>query len=119
MDGKSKEKLQKALFSAWSLRSSSRWKLDNPALGQCGVTALVVHDHLGGKILKTRYGDLWHFYNFIADVPVDFTKSQFNEKINYDNVPSSREEAFADTNKEQYDYLRSTVDQVLSLGEGG
>jgi hypothetical protein len=36
--------LKKVLFESWSLESSSKWSKDNPAKGQCGVTALVVHD---------------------------------------------------------------------------
>ncbi|HEV7975357.1 YunG family protein [Amycolatopsis sp.] len=27
------------------------WRADNPARGQCGVTALVLHDLLGGDLL--------------------------------------------------------------------
>jgi hypothetical protein len=45
--------LEKALFQAWSLESSSKWIANNPAAGQCGVTALVVQDRLGGDILRT------------------------------------------------------------------
>lgn len=43
-----------ALFQSWSLRSSSKWTKDNPAMGQCGVTALVVNDLIGGEIMKTK-----------------------------------------------------------------
>jgi len=114
MDNENKTKLQEALFSTWSLQSSTRWQSDNPALGQCGVTALVVQDHLGGEILKTRYGNLWHFYNLIEGVSADFTVSQFDDKITYDDIPASPKEAFADTNKDQYDYLSSAVG--LKLG---
>lgn len=32
------------LFKCWSINSSSKWTQDNPANGQCGVTALVVND---------------------------------------------------------------------------
>jgi len=114
MGNKNNSKLQEALFSAWSLQSSTRWQSDNPALGQCGVTALVAQDNLGGVILKTRYGDLWHFYNLIEGVSVDFTASQFDDKITYDDIPANREEAFADTNKDQYDYLSSAVGLKVS-----
>lgn len=32
------------LLQSWSLQSSSKWAKNNPAKGQCGVTALVVND---------------------------------------------------------------------------
>lgn len=33
---------------------------------------------------------------------MDFTVSQFDESVKYDNLPSNREEAFLDTNAQQY-----------------
>ncbi|MCR9255964.1 MAG: hypothetical protein NXI16_07695 [Alphaproteobacteria bacterium] len=105
--------VQAALRRSWSLRSSTKWKPENPALGNCGVSALVAHDHLGGEILKTRYGDLWHFYNQIDGEIVDFTDSQFDAPLQYDNIPSDREEALGDTNADQYGYLSRAVKTVL------
>lgn len=48
-----KKELLIAIKKSWSHQSSSKWSNDNSARGQCGVTALVVHDFLGGEILKT------------------------------------------------------------------
>jgi len=42
------ENIRVALHRSWSLESSSKWTRENPANGQCGVTALVVNDLLGG-----------------------------------------------------------------------
>ncbi|MQW89558.1 YunG family protein [Sinorhizobium saheli] len=36
--------LQEALMQAWSPASSGKYAAENPARGQCGVTALVVQD---------------------------------------------------------------------------
>jgi len=105
--------LRNALENSWSLESSTLWTQDNPAAGQCGVTALVVQDHLGGEILETKYGSIWHFYNRIDGKPIDFTKSQFVSPIEYAHHPSNRDEAFGDTNSEQYDYLRSAVQRNM------
>lgn len=101
--------LQGVLYKAWSIKSSSKWTPENPALGQCGVTALVVNDLLGGDILKTQSSGGIHFYNRISGRRYDFTKSQFIVPIIYEDLPSSREEAFSDTNAEQYNYLKSSV----------
>ena len=63
------------LRRSWSIETSSRWQPGNPASGQCGVTALVVHDKFGGEILKTDVNGAWHFYNRIDGRRVDFTMS--------------------------------------------
>lgn len=103
------EKLIKALAKSWSLESSSKWSKDNPANGQCGVTALVVNDILGGEIRKTKLSGGWHFYNFINGNLYDYTASQFGEDIVYMDIPSNRDEAFLDTNDKQYNYLKQSV----------
>lgn len=69
--------LSKILLTVWSIESSSKWSPQNPANGQCGVTALVVNDFLGGEILKTKTPDGWHYYNKIDGIRCDFTESQF------------------------------------------
>ncbi|MGK0701282.1 YunG family protein [Priestia flexa] len=102
-----------SLFSvftrAWSLHSSSKWTKENPAKGQCGVTSLVIHDLLGGDIVKTPAAGGWHFYNRINDEYHDLTASQFDQPILYQHIPSSRSEAFQDTNAQQYVYLKEQV----------
>jgi len=92
------ETVSRAFENSWSLNSSSKWKQSNPALGQCGVTALVAQDCLGGEIVKTWVVKpeikLWHYYNLIDGESIDFTISQFDQPINYDDMPSNRDEAF-------------------------
>ena len=52
-----RERVAAALQKSWSLETSGKWKADNPACGQCGVTALLVEELFGGEILKTeRWG---------------------------------------------------------------
>ncbi len=91
--------------------------MDNPSKGQCGVTALVVNDILGGEIRKTPLSEGWHFYNMIHNTQYDFTESQFSESINYEDILSNREEAFMDTNFNQYNYLKTSVLIELSKTE--
>lgn len=107
------EELKGILLESWSIESSSKWSKDNPAKGQCGVTALVVKDILGGEIRKTELTDGWHFYNFINHKRYDLTASQFTGNIIYKDLPSNREEAFADTDAEQYNYLKQKVAAAL------
>ena len=97
------------LRAAWSTETSGKWRSDNPAAGQCSVTALVAQDELGGEILKTDVGGAWHFYNRIDGRRVDFTMGQFDSPIGYDDLPSNRQEAFDDTSVRQYELLRGLV----------
>ena len=102
MDDVKEKRIYEVLIRSWSIETSSKWTTENPAKGQCGVTALVVQDIYRGEIKKTKVREAWHFYNFIDGQRFDFTEVQFNEKLNYMDVESNREEAFADTNEKQY-----------------
>ncbi|MDM5188119.1 hypothetical protein QUF99_12550 [Bacillus sp. DX4.1] len=102
-------KMKDIFFKSWSLESSSKWTLDNPAKGQCGVTALVINDLFRGEILKTKVPEGWHFYNSINGERYDFTETQFSKEILYMDIPSNRKEAFADTNETQYNALKQQV----------
>lgn len=95
------------------MKTSSKYEIDNPAKGQCSVTALLIHNKFGGSILKTKINGQWHFYNKVADQIIDFTSEQFNEPIHYENIESSVEEAKSDTTSEQYEHLRK---QFVRLG---
>ncbi|HEV2506676.1 MAG TPA: hypothetical protein VGV39_26615 [Mesorhizobium sp.] len=102
--------LYEKLKQAWSLETSSKWQPDNPARGQCSVTAIAVHDILGGDILKTRTPGGTHFYNRLNDIKWDLTVSQFDQPVPYEDLPSSREEALADTSPDLYAALIRRLD---------
>jgi hypothetical protein len=101
--------IQAALEQAWSIETSSKWLPDNPARGQCSVTALVVQDVLGGAIVKTDVDGGWHFYNLVDGERRDFSISQFAEPIFYADLPSSWDEALSDTSSKQYRTLRDRM----------
>ncbi|MEC1595813.1 hypothetical protein P9D75_19550 [Bacillus spizizenii] len=108
------EHVKYILKQSWSRHTSSKWTEECPACGQCGVTALVIQDQFGGTIFKTKIGESWHFYNNINGVIYDFTSEQFQAPIEYQHIPSSREEAFLDTNEEQYQHLRSAFSRHMN-----
>jgi len=97
-----KELIVQRLRDAWSAESSSLYTEDNPACGQCPVTALVIQDRFGGEIRKTPTEDGPHFYNSIGGQCYDLTAEQFDDPPSYLDLPSDREEAFAHANAEQY-----------------
>ncbi|KXO04874.1 hypothetical protein AYK81_23150 [Bacillus thuringiensis] len=115
MDDVKEKRIYEVLIRSWSIETSSKWTTENPAKGQCGVTALVVQDIYRGEIKKTKVREAWHFYNFIDGQRFDFTEVQFNEKLNYMDVESNREEAFADTNEKQYSILKEKLMKEFKL----
>ncbi|SDW76096.1 hypothetical protein SAMN05444487_10630 [Marininema mesophilum] len=64
------QRLLTILFSSWSAKTSSLYTPDNPAKGQCGVTALVVQDLLAGEIVKTRVAEGWQYNMIISNKPL-------------------------------------------------
>lgn len=109
VEANTKSELREKLQSAWSIETGSKWRTDNPACGQCSVTALVAQDLLGGDILKTSVEGQWHFYNRVAGERLDLTESQFGLPIEYQDLPSNRSEAFEDTSVAQYEILKRRV----------
>ena len=101
------EKILSALQKSWCLESSSIYDKKNPSIGQCSVTAIVLQREFGGIILKTKTNGIWHYYNNINGDIYDFTSCQFSEKIQYQNITSSVEEALTDCTESQVAALTS------------
>ncbi|MCX6155345.1 MAG: hypothetical protein NT007_14420 [Candidatus Kapabacteria bacterium] len=106
------------LRKIWSSESSIFWSPINPARGQCAVTALVIQDYFGGDILKTLVSNgLWHYYNQIDRVRIDYTAEQFSEEIIYLDIKSNFSEALSETNILQYLYLSIAFDKVMNIDD--
>lgn len=84
-----KDRVAKALAKSWSRATATSWTAEQPAAGQCNVTALLVHALFGGEILKTQTPSGDHFYNRIDGERLDFTASQFEHTLSYDDAPAS------------------------------
>jgi hypothetical protein len=98
------------LRECWSSDTSGQFLPDNPARGQCNVTALVVRDLCGGEILKTETEGGWHFYNRVAAERYDLTASQFEAPVAYADIASDQAEALAGTTAERYAALKARVE---------
>jgi hypothetical protein len=103
-----------ALRQTWSLRTSGKWAADNPARGQCSVTALLVEEMFGGEILKTPLPEGVHFYNRIDGQRIDLTDDQFSTPIVYADLPSDRQEALSGTTAARYEALKSAFGEAYS-----
>ncbi|GGQ52297.1 YunG family protein [Couchioplanes azureus] len=80
--------VEHAIRSGWSPETCdpvdlADWSPANPARGQCGVTALLLHELLGGRLLLatvlhadgTRQGV--HYWNRLGRIELDLTREQF------------------------------------------
>lgn len=109
------EAIQSNLRESWSVESSSKWTKDNPAKGQCSVSAVVVYQYFGGEILKTKVDGSWHFYNKVNGIIYDFTSDQFEKEIEYSDIPSSVEEAESDYTSDQLNHLMITFGSKIKM----
>ena len=123
------EALRSVLTSAWGADTCDphdldHWRPDNPARGQCGVTALVVHDLFGGDLVlgevyvgETKVGH--HYWNRLRDgSQVDLTAAQFHpgEVVTGGEV-LQRPPGAPRRCREQYALLRSRVLTALAGGD--
>ncbi|WP_298356864.1 hypothetical protein [uncultured Litoreibacter sp.] len=101
-----KRSVQDALMRAWSLESAGQWTAENPAAGQCNVTALLVSELFGGRILATPVQGGLHFYNSVRGETIDFTASQFEHPINYEDLSAEQDEVRSGIAEREYEALK-------------
>ncbi|MCL4373925.1 hypothetical protein M1367_03560 [Candidatus Marsarchaeota archaeon] len=115
-------RLYDTISNAWSAETSAdpeRWSSDNPAWGQCAITATVVNDHFGGTILRTEVKGVEHvsshYYNQLPDGRVvDFTKQQFDSNATFENEQGRTKEYIISypKTKERYELLLRKIEQL-------
>jgi hypothetical protein len=76
-----------AIRGAWCKDTSvdpDKWTPDNPAWGQCAVTALVVQDLLGGELRRLELpAGGGHYFNLLDRCETDLTAEQFAFDLDY------------------------------------
>lgn len=87
--GPTLEQVSAAIRASWSADTcdptdQATWSADNPSRGQCGTTALVLHDYFGGDLMfaEVLYADGTkqghHYWNRFDDgTELDLTGDQF------------------------------------------
>jgi hypothetical protein len=123
--------LHRHFRSAWGADTcypdmSEEWTPDNPSRDQCGMTALVVQDVLGGDLVLAevhvdgvKVGN--HYWNRLADgTDVDLTADQFlpEEEVVGGTVVVRPPDA-PHRHREQYELLRSRVLESLASESRG
>lgn len=120
--------LRPALRAAWGPDTCDpvdldHWRSDNPARGQCGVSALVVQDLLGGELMlgevhREGVKAGCHYWNRLPDgTEVDVTADQFRpgEVVSAGQVQHRPPDAPRRC-REQYELLRRRVFSALGGG---
>ncbi|HVK24270.1 MAG TPA: hypothetical protein VM677_23190 [Actinokineospora sp.] len=96
------------------------WHPGNPARGQCGTTALVLHDLLGGELVLGEvhvYGERtgFHYWNRLGGIDVDLTRDQFRPDETVTAGRSVERPSGAPKRcREQYETLRDRVAACLA-----
>jgi hypothetical protein len=114
--------IEQAVRSSWGPdtfppETRSRWNPDNPARGQCGITAMVLHDLLGGELIRGEVrvdGEFrdHHWWNRIGlGIEIDLTREQFGpaEVVTGGVVVARPPVAQWRRNRAEYELLRSRV----------
>ena len=80
---------------AWSAETCSprfraQWSEDNPSVGQCTITAALVHEFFGGEVLGLPIENGIHSFNRIGGVIIDLACEQFgkNALLDFDSSMS-------------------------------
>ncbi len=98
-------------------RLREQWCPENKTLGQCSITAFLVQDHFGGKVLGIpRANGNYHCFNAVGDCVFDLTSEQFGDEVlDYtDCQEQSREVHFAKKEKRlRYEYLKAGLEALL------
>lgn len=113
--------LKELLYRAYSYDTCSpglkpSWSINNPSLGQCAITTLIVNDFFGGKIMRCMTSTGSYYYNLIEDEIVDFTKEQFLGEIpQYENGEERTREYLLsnEDTKNRYIILNNNLKELL------
>jgi hypothetical protein len=121
------DKISKALEKAWSFETATfadplkKWSKENPPRGQCMVTAVLIYDLFGGKLVYDRLNH--HFWNELPDKSLqDFTRSQFKTETALTMTKyKTKEEVLSDRhavkNKtlQRYNLLKQKFEEALTV----
>jgi len=124
------EDLEAAVRAAWALDTcdpvdADDWRAASPSRGQCGSTALVIHDLLGGELLiaevvrrdGSRQGV--HYWNLLpGGTELDLTREQFTdgEVIQQPRI-LRRPDGLPNRCADQYLTMRRRVFDALGIAE--
>nr|MDT0522886.1 hypothetical protein [Streptomyces sp. DSM 41633] len=123
--------IERAVRSSWSAETCtpefrSRWTEENPARDQCGVTAMVLNDLMGGELIRGEVhvnGERvdYHWCNRLGmGIEIDLTREQFGpEEIVTGGTVIPRPPVTEWRRlREEYELLRDRVVEQLDRQQG-
>ena len=118
--------LSQALAKGWSRATSydpAHWSEQNPAWGQCAVSALIVQDLLGGHLLVAKINGIEHYWNRLTDYKeLDLTKHQFEHIQSVDGPTHADRDyvlLFPDTRRRYRQLRRSVLAHLKAWSHAG
>ncbi|EDY59718.1 conserved hypothetical protein [Streptomyces sviceus ATCC 29083] len=124
--------IERAVRNSWGADTCPpedlpQWSTGNPARGQCGVTAMVLNDLLGGELIRGEVrvnGEFrdYHWWNRIGiGVEIDLTRGQFRpeEIVTGGTVVPRPPVTEWRRLREEYELLRSRVMEELDRHRSG
>lgn len=108
-----------AIEKSWCEETGGIFFPDNPSKYQCAVTALLIQDLYGGRLVRGTTPTGSHYWNELPDgTIVDLTRQQFGDKVHELVVDGYRDREYvqhagADTN-ERYQVLKSRFEANLA-----
>jgi hypothetical protein len=114
-------RLEEAIRASWDRETTEEpdvWTEENPAYGNCAVTALVVRDYLGGDVVAAgvvRGGarvDRHAWNRLPSGLEVDLSRDQFRDGEQYEDAAVVTEFVGART-QERYELLAARVRERL------
>lgn len=111
----------KALEKSWGADTAYRkdakyWTPDNPACGQCAITALLFEELYGGSIYGGVSDDkIYHYWNEKDGAKLDFTESQFSRSVEFQNIRKRTRNSLLSAGdvKKRYEILKERVIAVM------
>ncbi|WP_407562058.1 hypothetical protein [Streptomyces sp. 184] len=119
--------IERAVRSSWGADTCTpefraRWTPANPARDQCGVTAMVLNDLLGGELVR---GEVlvdgqrtdYHWWNRLGTgVEIDLPREQFDPHETVTEGVVVARPPVPGRLREEYELLRSRVAERLAAG---
>ena len=99
-------------------RMRGEWSPSDKTRGQCSITAFLLQDLYGGKVLGVPLKDgNYHCFNAVGDCVFDLTSEQFGDSmLDYTGCPEqSREVHFAKEEKHlRYELLKEKLSEAVA-----
>lgn len=121
--------LEQILEKCWSKETSldsENWIPENPAWGQCAITACIVNDYFGGKVVWTSVNiageEISHYFKSINGEEIDLTRKQFPPGTivlpgidKTKNFPTTRDYVLSyEKTAQRYALLKAKVDEQVA-----